>query len=98
MELLDQITSGDNDTPVRLQEAIFTEVIKAYGYYVSLIQHGSEVERSISIDLLLYCARYDSGLRARTAFYIESAKMDDTAPDSVRKYAATRLEFEKDTW
>jgi hypothetical protein len=99
LELLDQVTSGDPViTPAALQDAIFNEVVKAYAWYVSLAQHGADVERSMCIDLLLYCARYDPDLRRRTEYYLERVSRDETATDMVRAYAASRLKFDKANW
>jgi len=98
IELLEQISGGDAATPATLQNAIFSEVVKAYGTYVSLLQLGEDVERSICIDLLLYCARHDPSLRPRTQFYLERASRADFGTDEIRRYAAARLQFEQETW
>lgn len=98
IELLEQFTLEEHSTAPLLRDALLREIVRGFGFYVALLQYGADLERSMCIDLLLYCAGGDPSLRPRVEFYLERAASDSTNTLERRKEAATRLRFEKDAW
>lgn len=68
IELLEQVSNDEPEIPVELRSAIFREVVKAFGFYVALLQYGDDLECSMCIDLLLYCAKKEADLRLRAEY------------------------------
>lgn len=98
IELLEQLTGEESAIPMSSQRVMFREVIKAYGFFIALVQHGSDVECSVCVDLLLYCATHETTLQAEAQFYLECVGGDETRPEELRRYATKRLEFAQAAW
>ena len=92
IELLQQISDGKPQAGhERIAIAINDEVRRGFGVYAALLQHGTDFERELCVDLVVSCARGDAALRARVGFYLQRLAEDPTASSRVHDYAEGRL-------
>lgn len=98
IDLLDEIATGYDETPEHQQRAIVAEIIKGFGLFLTLVQRGSDIECSMCMDLLLYCAQYEPSLRPQAEYYVERVSGDDSRSTDVRSFSARRLKYERERW
>ena len=99
LELLDQI-SGATAEPgqERLVAQINDEVIRGFGVYAGLLQHGTDMERELCVELALSCAQGERILRDRVRFYLQRLSSDSETSQRVRDYAMKRLNEAETEW
>jgi len=75
LELLAQISGGEVDPSeerlgnVGLREACVREISRGFGFYLGVLEDGTDEERSWCIDIIGACARDDASLRVAANWY-----------------------------